>query len=140
LGTSANSKDAWLALDGNPDTRWSTASPQRPGDYFEIKFNRSLKVLRIILSVIKNPSDFPRGIRVEAKENTGSYNIVFEKIDWLGPVYWTEEGYPYFGPQSDVVIDLPKEIEVSNLKFTQISKDSKFDWSIGEVKLFRQKN
>jgi hypothetical protein len=133
------SEEAHLALDSSLATRWRTARAQRPGDFFQLEFDRPVKVLRLVLSVRDVPADFPRGVRVQvrqASEKDLSLVTVIEQPDWFGPVRWTQSGFPYFGPQSEVILDFPDEQEVTLIKFTQIGTESRFDWSIQEIKLW----
>jgi hypothetical protein len=132
-------EDAWKAGDGNANTRWATKRPQSPGDYFEVEFDRPLEIIKVVLSIQGTPSDFPRGLRLELVNEQGESRVVFDRADWLGPVKWSPSGYPYFGPQSEVIIELPSTHEVRKLKFTQLAADPVYDWSIGELKVFSLK-
>ena len=62
---------------------------------------------------------------------------LFSQSTWLGALRWTPTGYPYFGGQADVSIDLPEAVTVRSLRFEQISSHDTFDWSIHEIELYR---
>ena len=129
-------EEAANAIDGDVHTRWRTGGAQKGGESLTLNFDRSVRVIRVVLSTRGTPADFPRGILVQGGNSEDSLAELFKQEDWLGPLKWTKEKYPYFGPQSEVVIDFAEEEEVSVIKFTQISSDPRFDWSVSEVKLY----
>ncbi len=49
------------ALDGDSRTRWSTRSPQRPGQWFEVDLNTTRTIRRLIVDSSHSPYDYPRG-------------------------------------------------------------------------------
>lgn len=132
-----NAKDASQAIDGDVSTRWRTARPQRRGDYFTMDFAEAVPLARVVLSVQGVPSDYPRALSITAKLDDGTEAKIFHEDDWLGPVKWTSEGLPYFGPQSEVIFDFPQELRVQSLRFELLIDEEVFDWAITEVKLYR---
>ena len=132
-----NSEEAIKALDHDPATRWSTARAQQAGDSFEINFDREVELLRVVLSIRNNPTDFPRGLRVEVWNKDGEVRTVFSQPEWFGAIRWNENGDPYYGSQSDVVLDFSEQEKVSGLRLVQIGNGPHFDWSINELKFYR---
>jgi len=134
----ANPNDAEksLALDGNLETRWSSRGAQRKGDSFELDFDRPVRLLRIFLRLGAFKSDFPGGLAVDISKDGQSYERVVEEPHWLGPVDWTADGYPFFGPQQRVLIDLPQATAVRGLRLSQIAEGLPYDWSIAEIELY----
>ncbi len=78
------------ALDGNLQTRWSTRTFQRPGQWFEIDLNTTRTIKRLIVDSTGSPFDYPRGyiVRLSTDQrnwvevarqasNTGSLDISF---------------------------------------------------------------
>jgi hypothetical protein len=49
------------ALDGNPNTRWSTRVVQQPGMWFELDLNQVRSVSGLGLDSAGSPNDYPRG-------------------------------------------------------------------------------
>jgi hypothetical protein len=49
------------ALDGKPDTRWSSRALQQPGMWFELDLNEIRTVSRLALDTTGSPNDYPRG-------------------------------------------------------------------------------
>ena len=136
VGASMLPEEAKFAVDGLGHTRWRTGRPQKVGDIFQFSLAKPVDVRRVVLSVHKSPTDFPRGLRVEISEDGKNYKTVYERQDWFGPVKWSKDGYPYYGPQSEVVVDFPKSEHGRFFRFIQIASDPHYDWSIGEIKLY----
>ena len=57
------------ALDGTPNTRWSTQTPQQPGMWFEIDLGVSYTVRGLFLNSGHSPQDYPRGYVVDVSED-----------------------------------------------------------------------
>lgn len=129
---SKNSEDIALAFDGSYTTRWSTKGPQNEGDWFEVRCKEPISARQVILSVVHNPSDFPRGIKVDIFDKEKSRKIM-EFKEWFGPVHFTKAGLPYFGPQGRVQLDFPEKITTDRLRFTLTKGDPGFDWTIAEI-------
>jgi hypothetical protein len=129
---SRNSESVMYPLDGKHKTRWSTGGPQNKGDWYEISCENPVSVSQIHLSIVFFKSDFPRGLRLEAGVN-GEFVEVVTFDEWFGSVQFTPAGLPYFGPQSDVVIDLPEAVTSRQFRFTLTRGDPVFDWSIAKI-------
>jgi uncharacterized protein (DUF608 family) len=54
------------ALDGNPDTRWTTGRPLHAGDAFTLDMASPHSVGRLVLDSAKSPGDFPAGYTLES--------------------------------------------------------------------------
>ena len=119
-------------------TRWTTIREQKAGDFFEIVFEKPTKVVRMILSVRRRPSEFPRSFTVTASNQGGEYRLIRTFPNWVGSLQWTKEDLPYFADQSKVIIDFPSEQSVKTIR-TTILEDSPAPWSVVEVKLYRTK-
>jgi hypothetical protein len=130
-------EEARLAVDGDYHTRWRTGRPQREGDFFAMAFDRPVEVIRAVLSLRGNPTDFPRGIKVVVGSGSDDLREVINQPLWIGPVAWTDKGYPYFDQQSQVILDFPQQVKAGYIKFVQTGRSDSFDWSIAEVKLYR---
>ncbi|MCB0345236.1 MAG: hypothetical protein KDD66_08955 [Bdellovibrionales bacterium] len=127
---------AKLAIDGNTHTRWRTVRPQQPGDWISVKFDRVVPVVKIVLSVRAAPSDYSRGFKFYTIAADGTEDLTVDHTPWRGPVLWTENGYPYFGRETMVIVDLPKQQEIVGFRAVQ-SAHARFDWTVGEIKLWK---
>lgn len=54
------------ALDGNPDSRWTTGKSLQPGDAITLDMAAAQSVARVVLDSSKFPGDYPAGYRLEA--------------------------------------------------------------------------
>lgn len=129
---SKHAEQAALVLDGEHKTRWSTKGPQQEGDWFEIYCEKPVSVNQIHLSISLYKSDFPRGLKIQSSLNGESREFLSYK-DWYGSIQFTDIGLPYFGPQSDVVLDFPNEIRADKFRFILTKNDEVFDWSIAKL-------
>ncbi len=131
-----NNEEAGLALDGQHGTRWRTAGPQSKGDFFQINFTEEVSILRAVFSIQHTPTDFPRAFKVSTAAGKDLRQTYY--TDWPGALHWSPDGYPYYGPQSEVVIDFSKSRSLSQLRLELISGNETFDWSIAEIKLYAE--
>jgi endo-1,3(4)-beta-glucanase len=78
------------ALDGDPATRWSTRTLQRPGQWFEVDLNTTRSLKRLIVDSVNSLNDYPRGYIISLStdqrnwveiarndRNTGSLDLSF---------------------------------------------------------------
>ena len=54
-----------LAVDGDPQTAWSTGYPQSAEDFFVVDLGRTERFSRLELRLERNPLDFPRSFAVD---------------------------------------------------------------------------
>ena len=122
-----------FAVDGNLKTRWSTgAGGQRGGERIELGLpGLRLRALRLELGAYG--SDFPRGLRLSAYDAAGQLCETIEESPWEGPVLFSPNGFPYFGPQQDVTIRFVNACVLSRLVIEQTKAVETFDWSIAEI-------
>jgi hypothetical protein len=64
------------ALDGNPNTRWSTRAFQQPGMWFEIDLNQVRAVSGLALDSAASPYDYPHGYIVRLSEDRAQWEEV----------------------------------------------------------------
>lgn len=137
LQASQRPRTAKFAWDDNHGTAWKTGRPQAPGDYVELRFNSEVRLDRINLRT-GNSSDFPRAFRI-LEWSTPSEPVELARVsDWRGPILWTTDGYPYYGPQSEVLVDLPRGTKARVLRIELDSSHPIFDWAIQEISVYRE--
>ena len=61
------------AIDGNTDTRWSTAEPQTDGQWFLINMGSICSFSRITLDAGSYSKDYPRGYQVFVSSDSSSW-------------------------------------------------------------------
>jgi hypothetical protein len=64
------------ALDGKPETRWSSRAVQQPGMWFELDLNQVRTIRGITLSTSGSPQDFPRGYVVRVSADRSKWDEV----------------------------------------------------------------
>lgn len=106
------------AIDGNPRTRWDTASNQTPGPYYQIDLNTISRVGRIELDYSKSPYDYPRGYQVEVSLNGNSWQLAATGS----------------GVKEKMEITFPP-VDTRYIRITQTGIGGNY-WSIHELRLF----
>jgi len=74
---SDNAAEAGNAIDGKPETRWTTGTNQTRGQWFQIDLGWPAEVTRVVLDSTDSGSDYPKKYEVYVSDNTQ---------DWGEPV------------------------------------------------------
>jgi len=74
---SVRSEEAYKALDGQPDTAWSSGDPQKPGLWFEVDLGSVQRLQRLVLSSPKN--NVPRGYTIAISTDGQNWREVARK-------------------------------------------------------------
>ena len=74
------------AIDGRPDTRWSSQAPQQPGMWFEIDLNEVRTVSGLTLDTSGSPNDHPRGYRIYLATDRNQWAEVARNDHNTGPL------------------------------------------------------
>lgn len=134
-------------IDRRPSTRWSVSSSgQAGGEWLFFRLKEPVVVHGIEPSAGDFYTDFPRGLVVKAApscpadppttlENLTGYQTVFQEEPWQGAVHLTEQGYPYFGSQSNLRLFLDPPVTAQCFIIKQTGSSSYFDWSIAEIRI-----
>ncbi len=115
-----NSNDAFLAIDGNDDTRWSTARAQEPGQQFTIDLNAPRVFDRLVLDSSGSAGDYPREYEVEVSENG---------------IQWSSVATGAGTSNGLTIIDFADQ-SASLVRVSQIGSASTNWWTIHELELF----
>ena len=119
LSASDNPGDAGLAVDGNADTRYTTKTPQKPGQWFQIELPAEATINGLQLDSTKSANDYPRGYKVEVSSDGTAWKQV------------------QVGHGSGAVTDiLFPPTKAKFLKITQTGSVGGLFWSIHEIQLF----
>jgi hypothetical protein len=82
LETSSD-EGARLAVDGQPESSWSSGKPQEKGQFFEIDFGEEIEVSRISLAFIYPYSEFPRSLSVNGFHSSHRWRrLEFKEDAW----------------------------------------------------------
>lgn len=122
--------------------RWSSRRGAQHGDeWIQLSFKESTEASGLVLATGKFPTDYPRGVRIitapQCERISKEGEIVFEADPWMGPIRFTSEGAPYYGPESDVVIRFLRTSRFGCLKIEQRGRSDHFDWSVTGIRLLQ---
>lgn len=141
-----------LILDRDFETRWSSSNALQQGqEWLLLRFANPTQLDGVYLKLGDFITDFPRAFTISAADSckatqpatiahprsSAAFAEVISTSRWEGPLGYTPSGHPYFGLQSDVRIDFPKQITTRCLLIEQTGKAS-FDWSVAELRVLRQ--
>ncbi|MDR2385438.1 MAG: discoidin domain-containing protein [Tannerella sp.] len=117
---SASGGDAYLAIDGNANTRWTNGSQVNPGQWFAVNTRLPVKFNTVILDASNSANDFP---------NAYALYISRDGLNWGNPVKTGEQ------PPALSIISLPEETEAQYVKIVQTGSGKTQYWSIHEFYL-----
>ncbi len=104
------------ALDGNPQTRWSTRTPQSPGQWFEIDLNTTRTFKRLVVDSSNSPYDYPRGYVVSLSMDHQNWTEISRK------------------PTNTSSIDISFAARSARfIRIEQIGRDNYWWWSIHRI-------
>jgi mono/diheme cytochrome c family protein/glucose/arabinose dehydrogenase len=69
LTASNNPVDLHLAIDGKPDTRWTSKTDQEPGMWVEVELPQEATIGGVWIDAGKSVKDFPRGYKIEVSDD-----------------------------------------------------------------------
>jgi hypothetical protein len=130
---SSNAGEARAALDGKPDTAWSTAATQARGDYFSLEFPEPLELSGIELLQGPNPLDFPRSFVVERSEDGLSWTELLAESEGM-PVL-TSQTIEDFRNYRMLLSFPSRSMRYLRVRLTDFY--GRHLWSIGEIVLRR---
>jgi hypothetical protein len=104
------------ALDGCPETRWSTRALQSPGMWFEIDLNATRMVCGLALDTTHSPNDYPCGYIVRLSEDHDHWREVVRN------------------DHNDRALDITfGRLPARYIRIEQIGSSDRWWWSIHEV-------
>jgi hypothetical protein len=117
FGASSSVADAPLAIDGSATTRWATKAAQKPGQFFQVDFQRPESFDGIQLDTRANANDYPRGYRVLVSD---------DGMLWRGPVASGAGD----GPVTSIRFPMQ---QARHVRIEQTGSDATHWWSIHEI-------
>lgn len=129
IETTSNQAQAALMDDDDLGTRWGTGKPQGPGMKVMITLKQPMKLSGLEILLGRWSTDYPRSLRIDVVESNGT----------VRPLYTPDSirGIEYFADCRDkILVPLPTE-PILGIHVVQMGKDTVFDWSIAELKLFQ---
>lgn len=129
VSANAHPQAASLALDGDIDTRWGSAAPQKPGMEFIVTLDPPQPLAGLSYELGAWAHDYPRGLSVELELESGESRQLFEPADWSAVRYLLQA-------ESQFVFFFDAQM-TRRVILRQLGKDGVFDWSIAELKLLQ---
>ena len=133
LAGSPGSGDAQAAVDGRPETRWSTRRPQQPGDWLRVDLPAPTTLVGVDLDLGSFTTDYPRGAAVEVTGDDGSWVRLPAEPVLLGPLVWAGTHVLRDGVER-VALRFPA-VRTRAVRVIQTGGDPVFDWSVVELHL-----
>ncbi|MCX6033350.1 MAG: discoidin domain-containing protein [Chloroflexi bacterium] len=113
--------DAGKALDGDPDTAWSTAAGQTPGMWFQVDLGGVQHVTRIALTSPRKEQT-PRGYKISVSTDGQNWNELTAKpLNYSNPV--------------EVTLGVDRSLPAARYVRIETTAEDRFKnpWSIGEL-------
>ena len=108
------------AFDDDPNTRWTTNTPMRPGMWFQIDLGEEQAVRRLVLDSRNSPGDYPRGCEVY---------VSADGEGWGEPVLTSP-------PQRPITrLQLEKSARGRFVRIVQTGETQGLFWSIHELRI-----
>ena len=117
---------AKAAFDGLRGTRWSTDSPMRPGDRFEVNMRRAYNVERVVFDSSTSPDDWPRGFILE---------VSMDGRDWRAVAQASAEECEAQAHGGVLSIEL-EPVRARRIRITQTGSHETLFWSIHEMYVY----
>jgi hypothetical protein len=133
LTGSPGSSEPRAAADGQRESRWSTARPQRPGDWLAVELRASAEVAGVDLDLGPFTTDYPRGAVVEVQGHDGAWTRVPTEAFLLGPLVWTGTHVLRDGVERVALRFAATHARAVRVVLT--GDDPVFDWSVAELHL-----
>ena len=124
LSSNRNAADSFFAIDGNPNTRWTTRQRQRDGQYFEVNFNDTITFNRVALDTRQSENDYPREYELQIS-NDGST--------------WTTVASAEPDASGFTTINFSEQT-ASHIRIEQLGSDNRYWWSIHELNVIGSVN
>ncbi|HEX9902031.1 MAG TPA: discoidin domain-containing protein [Acidobacteriota bacterium] len=130
VSASVNMEAARLAMDGRRETRWDTAGPQQPGQFFEVDLGRSVKLAKLSLALGSSESDYPRRYRVEVSQDGRTWTVAAEEDEALIDIR------AYLRPKNLSLDILLPNVPARIVRIINLGEDPVLFWSIHEIEIY----
>ena len=122
LTASHNSGKVGSAVDGNLGTRYDTATPMRPGMWFQVELPAAKAVSGLRLDAAGSPGDYPRGYEV---------TVSMDGKTWAAPVAKNKGTQPLV----EIFFD---HVKAKHIRITQTGSTAGLFWSIHDLQIYGQ--
>ncbi len=119
LTSSHNSTKVEAAIDGKPESRYSTDKDQTPGMWFQVELPQESVLSAVRLESAASPGDYPRGYTVEVSSDGAAWSKPIAKGTGTGAI-------------TEITFD---PVRAKFLRITQTGTVKGLFWSIHELEL-----
>jgi hypothetical protein len=131
-----NPQEAWKAIDGKKESRWSSGVPQTPGMWFRLDLGRPASLCGLRLELGESLRDFPRELEIRFSLDGRHWR----EVRPLQPsLYWGGETLLREGSNGGGDFMIP-ETPARYIEFRQNGQDPTYYWSIHEIELYQSGN
>ena len=132
MSADINPGAARAMTDGNLDTQWKSLGPQEPGRRLTVRLPRDYRIDRIEMDLGAAQFDYPRGLRIEARQSDGSSRTVWDS-GTAGPaaVAVLEDRV-----RVPVRLPMPDDTVASEFELTLTGSDPEFYWTVAEFRVY----
>jgi hypothetical protein len=127
-----NQTQTFLALDGLPQTRWSTGRAQDNGMRFELDLGKMKTVSGLELTLGPSWNDYPRNLRIMVSSDGKTWREM--PSQWTSELYWA--GSHLFKMRGDRLTYHVEPVACRYLKLQLGASDPTYYWSIYEINLY----
>ena len=121
LSASEKNGDVGKAIDGNPDTRYTTGKFMEPGMWFQIELAKPMSLSGVTLDSRSSANDYPRGCEVTVSTDGKSWTPVLKKPEEKSPIIELK-----FNP-----------VDAKFIRLTQLGSAKGNFWSIHELNVLQ---
>ena len=125
--------DTRAAVDGRPETRWTTGRAQQAGDWLRVDLPASTVLVGVDLDLGHFTTDYPRGAAVEVAGDDGTWVRLPAEPVLVGPLVWAGTHVLRDGVER-VALRFPP-VRVRAVRIVQTGDEPVFDWSVAELHL-----
>jgi hypothetical protein len=128
--SAGGSRRSWRlgrALDGDPETVWSSRTPQRKGQWVELAFDRPVRAAGLVFSPGRRVETLPTGFVVELDAGRG-WRAVHEQPRWEVP-------YSLIARPGTGLVSVPLPAEPFQRLRLRLTADSPFAWNLARLEV-----
>ena len=122
LTASHKPQDCGKAVDGDPQSRWSTGYFQRPGAWFQIELPAETEIAGLVLDTTKSANDYPREYTVDLSKDG-------EK--------WDKAVLKGKGASAITELNFAKPVKAKFIRINQNGEAKSNFWSIHELQVLK---
>jgi hypothetical protein len=128
-----NPQEAWKAIDGKKESRWSSGVPQTPGMWVRLDLGRPVSLCLLRLELGESLRDFPRELEIRFSLD----GLRWQEVRPLQPsLVWDGETLVREGSNGGSDFMIP-ETPTRYIEFRQNGQDPTYYWSIHEIELYQ---